>query len=307
MSRIIVIGDIMLDSYIIGNVNRISPEAPVPIVNVFDTTFNLGGAANVALNASKLGAKVMLIGYLGNDSAADTIRTLIEANSIELLTVITKGQTILKTRVTASKQQIARIDYESAKEVYEEGKTALLEIIKKNIRIGDIVVFSDYAKGVFADNLTEDVIVFANQSGVKVLVDPKGHNWKKYTNAYIVTPNLKELSDVVGQNVDNLGNVIEVFGQKIRSQYQIENLVVTRSEKGMTLINKHNVLHLNAEVHDVYDVSGAGDTVIATIAFLLLRNCTLEKALYISNKAAGIVVTKFGTVPITYSEIQKYL
>ncbi len=304
---ILIVGDIILDKYYYGKVNRISPEAPIPIVRVTGSKFSPGGAANVAKNVTHLKAKAYLVGITGKDENRNILSDLLIESNVKFFLTETSRPTITKMRVIGEHQQIVRLDFEEIL----ENESEIIDQIKKNIKNiidkVDAVVISDYGKGLCTAELCQFIFKTANQKNIPVIVDPKGNNWGKYNGASIITPNLKELGEVVGKNLKNDDQEIAINGLGILNNYRIDNLLVTRSEKGMTLVNKKQISHLSTEAKEVYDVSGAGDTVVATLAMGLAGGMPLKDAIELSNKAAGIVVSKFGTEPIEYEELKDAL
>lgn len=306
--RVLVIGDVMLDTYHIGEVKRISPEAPVPIVRINRTYSVLGGAANVARNLLGLGCSPYVISLLGNDNNGKTMQEMFTDLNIRNKMFTTKHPTITKTRVIGNSQQVVRLDFETEnKYLSEETEQELLNAVQETLPEVDIVVISDYGKGVCNDVICQQVISASRQQGKKVVIDPKGTNWEKYRSATIITPNLKELSDVSGVEVKNENEAIHNVADNILKEYDLTSLLVTRSEKGMSYIAPDACQDIPTEAREVYDVSGAGDTVVATLAAALAANLSITDAIYLANKAAGIVVGKMGTSPILFKELQAKL
>lgn len=297
-ARILVIGDIMLDRYWFGHVDRISPEAPVPVVRVARKEDRLGGAANVARNAAALGAQVSLLGVVGNDEPGDEVRRLVvqEGIACEILTDHTVPTT-LKMRVLGRQQQLLRVDFEE-----RPGNGPVNGIAERAQALmgqHDIIVLSDYSKGTLAD--VERLIALARDAGVPVLVDPKGERYERYRGASMLTPNRAEMRDAVGQwdsEDDLLGRA-----QTLRTQLQLDALLVTRSEEGMSLFTEHGTERVDAFAHEVFDVSGAGDTVLATLAVARASGLEWKDAMYWANRAGGIVVGKLGTSVVTPKEL----
>jgi D-beta-D-heptose 7-phosphate kinase/D-beta-D-heptose 1-phosphate adenosyltransferase len=299
-ARIIVIGDVMLDRYWSGQALRISPEAPVPVVKVKSVEDRIGGAGNVALNIAKLGGKVTLLGVVGDDAESKILRDLLEAEGVVCDFVVEKSlRSICKLRVMAQHQQLIRLDFEDTPIKFDQDalKTALIRHFPQN----DVVVFSDYGKGTLAD--VSAYIIAARQVGVKVLVDPKGVDYQRYAQADLITPNLAELQAVVGV-CENDQQLIEK-GRALLVQYQIPTLLLTRGEAGMTLIEHDQVHSLPAQAKDVFDVTGAGDTVIAVMALGVSLNMPLVEAMYLANLAGGIVVGKLGTSTVSLQELAR--
>jgi len=299
-ARIIVIGDVMLDRYWSGQALRISPEAPVPVVKVKAVEDRIGGAGNVALNIAKLGGKVTLLGVVGDDAESKILRELLEAEGVVCDFVVEKSlRSICKLRVMAQHQQLLRLDFEDTPIKFDQDvlKTALIRHFPEN----DVVVFSDYGKGTLADVST--YIIAAKQAGIKVLVDPKGVDYQRYAQADLITPNLAELQAVVGA-CENDQQLIEK-GRTLLAQYQIPTLLLTRGEAGMTLIENDQVHSLPAQAKDVFDVTGAGDTVIAVMALGVSLDMPLVESMYLANLAGGIVVGKLGTSTVSMQELTR--
>jgi len=296
--RILVIGDIMLDRYWFGLVDRISPEAPVPVVHVARREDRLGGAANVARNARALGAQVSLFGLTGQDEGGREITSLLKGEGIYNGSVAdAHAPIILKMRVLGGQQQLLRIDFEeqysvSARQtLYEHAMAAMAE--------HDIVVLSDYSKGVLAD--VETLIQQGNALGVPVLVDPKGHRYERYRGASMMTPNRLELRDAVGPWESEAE--LQQKAQALRQSLQLQALLLTRSEDGMSLFTEEATHHVAADAHEVFDVSGAGDTVLATLATCLAAGLSYEQAMAWANRAGGVVVGKLGTSVVCPQEL----
>ena len=297
-SRILVVGDIMLDRYWFGEVSRISPEAPVPIVRIQKREERLGGAANVARNAATLGATVALLGVVGQDEAGDAIeKQLGELDVGCFLNRDPAMSTIIKLRVIGRQQQLLRIDFEEPPtDVVLRDKLTQFNSLLANYAI---VVLSDYAKGSLVN--VADMIATAARLGKKILVDPKGDDFARYAGASLLTPNKSEFKLVVGSWRDE--DELHGKAQKLRRSLRLEALLLTRSEEGMTLFMEDQVMHFPAMAREVFDVSGAGDTVIATIAVMLGAGHTLPEAVRLANKAGGLVVGKFGTATLTAEEL----
>ncbi|MGL1935553.1 MAG: bifunctional D-glycero-beta-D-manno-heptose-7-phosphate kinase/D-glycero-beta-D-manno-heptose 1-phosphate adenylyltransferase HldE [Fibrobacterales bacterium] len=305
-TTVLIIGDIMLDRYYIGNVDRISPEAPVPVIRVTQTRTALGGAANVANNISHLGARATLIGFCGHDSDYHEVKVLSEKQDINLHITTSSNPTITKSRVIGEHQQITRLDFESSSPYSANEITQLEEAYIAALPQSDIVIISDYGKGVCTPELCQTIINQARKAGKKVIVDPKGQNWQKYQYASFITPNFKEFREHLAIDIDNADSAIEQSAPNILKRLHLENLLVTRSQKGMTLItNNDEFFHRHTEARDVFDVSGAGDTVVATLATGIASGMTSNQAISVANSAAGIVVGKMGTAPIEIRELKR--
>jgi len=299
-ARIIVIGDVMLDRYWSGQALRISPEAPVPVVKVKAIEDRIGGAGNVALNIAKLGGKVTLLGVVGNDAESEILKQLLEAEGVDCDFVVEKSlRSICKLRVMAQHQQLIRLDFEDTPIKFN--RDALNKTLIKHLPGKDVVVFSDYGKGTLAD--VSAYIIAAKQAGVKVLVDPKGVDYARYAQADLITPNLAELQAVVGA-CENEQQLIEK-GTALLVRYQIPALLLTRGEAGMTLIQNDQVHSLPAQAKDVFDVTGAGDTVIAVMALGVSLGMPLAESMYLANLAGGIVVGKLGTSTVSLQELMR--
>ena len=297
-ARVLVVGDVMLDRYWFGDVSRISPEAPVPVVRVERTEERPGGAANVARNIAALGAHAALLSVVGQDDAGASLRRLAEAEGVQVsLHLDATLATTVKLRVIGRQQQLLRIDFETTPS--HEVLAAKFQAFKRSIDDCDVVILSDYGKG----GLThiEDMIRFAREHKKIVLVDPKGDDYARYRGATAVTPNRAELREVVGRWKDE--NDLTRRAQQLRADLGLEAILLTRSEEGMTLYHGDRVTHEPTHAREVYDVSGAGDTVIATLGAMLASGASMEEAMRIANHAAGIVVGKLGTAVVHPDEL----
>ena len=305
--NILIVGDIMLDKYYFGKVERISPEAPVPIVNIVSEESRLGGASNVANNISSLGGNAFLCGAIGHDLFGKEIERMGRQKNIRTSFIKTEQPTIAKARVIGGLQQIVRIDYEQKLRLNERGYQQLKELISKLIKEVHLLVISDYGKGFISQEICSFLIQTAQEHHIHVIVDPKGQEWEKYAGADLITPNVKELGEITGKTINNDDREIEIAGKTILDRYGLSALLVTRSEKGMSLINRQETIHIPTYSQEVFDVSGAGDTVVATLALALSAGKDIKEAMYIANVAAGIVVTKLGTATVTQEELNKHL
>ena len=296
--RVLVVGDVMLDRYWHGEVSRISPEAPVPVVHIRREESRLGGAANVALNIKTLGARVTLLSMVGQDEAVHNLRSLLTKHDIEVeLGEDPNMETIVKLRVIGRSQQILRIDFE--KEPDHEVLATMLERFKTLVNEHDAVLFSDYGKGGLAH--IPRMIQIARTAGKPVLIDPKGSEWERYSGASVITPNRAELAQVVGSWSGD--EQLHEKAQALRQKLGLEALLVTRSEEGMTMFEASRVTSVPAQTREVSDVTGAGDTVIATLALMIACGLDLPQAMTLANRAAGLVVAKFGTASLSYDEL----
>jgi D-beta-D-heptose 7-phosphate kinase/D-beta-D-heptose 1-phosphate adenosyltransferase len=299
-ARIIVIGDVMLDRYWSGQAARISPEAPVPVVRVKTIEDRVGGAGNVALNIAKLGGKVTLLGVVGDDAEGETIKRLLEAEGVICDFVVEQDiRSICKLRVMAQHQQLIRIDFEEA--VLKFNSNDLLARLVNSLPEHETVVFSDYGKGTLVD--VSAYISEAKKAGLTVLVDPKGVDYHRYAQADLITPNLSELRAVIGA-YENEADLLEK-GRMLLKQHKIPTLLLTRGEAGMTLIQDAHAYSLPAQAKDVFDVTGAGDTVIAVMALSVTLAMELNDAMYLANLAGGIVVGKLGTSTVSIQELTR--
>ena len=305
--RIIVVGDVMLDRYLFGQVARISPEAPVPVHRIEKTERRLGGAANVAANLRGLGCFVRLISVVGDDGAADEFREVLRANDIDDSGILTDAalQTTTKTRVIGVQQQMLRIDQERIQDISERTVSRICEQIAREIAKGcAALVISDYGKGICTESLCQKVIQISRDAKVPILVDPKQADWSRYRNATLVTPNLKELSEAYGTTIANHEREVKTAAIALMQKSGVQQVAVTRSAKGILWVDNesHSFQH-PALAREVYDVSGAGDTVVAVLAAAIGAQLPRRFALHLANCAAGVVVGKVGTYAISQSEL----
>jgi rfaE bifunctional protein kinase chain/domain len=297
-ARVLVVGDVMLDRYWFGEVERISPEAPVPVVKIARSEERPGGAANVARNVSALGSEATLLSVVGNDEAGAALEKLLSGERVRASLLRDPAlPTTVKLRVIGRQQQLLRIDFETAPS--HEVLAAKLADYERLVRDADVVILSDYGKG----GLTHisAMIDRARAAGTTVLVDPKGDDYARYRNATVLTPNRAELREVVGRWKDE--HDLAARAQKLRADLALEALLVTRSEEGMTLFTAQGVQTIPAQAREVFDVSGAGDTVIATLGVMLAAGAPLPDAVRIANEAAGVVVGKLGTAVVHPQEL----
>ncbi len=297
-SRLLVAGDVMLDRYWFGDVERISPEAPVPVVKVARNEERPGGAANVARNAAALGCATTLLSVIGHDEAGDALERLLAAEHVT--TSLHRDATLattVKLRVIGRQQQLLRIDFETPPS--HEVLASKLKDYASLVRDASAVVLSDYGKGGLAH--IGDMIALARAAGKPVLVDPKGDDWARYRGATILTPNRGELREVVGRWRDDAD--FEARARALIGELDLTALLVTRSEEGMSLFTAADALHIPAQAREVYDVTGAGDTVIATLAVLTAAGAPIADAVRIANVAAGVVVGKLGTAVVLPAEL----
>jgi rfaE bifunctional protein kinase chain/domain len=296
--RMLVVGDVMLDRYWFGEVERISPEAPVPVVRIARSEERPGGAANVARNAAALGAQVTLLSVTGADEAGAALERLLAADHVR--TLFHRDPTVattVKLRVIGRQQQLLRVDFETAPS--HEVLAGKLADYERQVAESDVIVLSDYGKGGLAH--IAKMIERANEQGKPVLVDPKGDDWTRYRGATLVTPNQSEFREVAGRWRDEAD--LAARAQALRAELALPALLVTRSEEGMTLFTDAGPRHFPAAAREVFDVSGAGDTVIATLGVLLGAGAELPVAVQVANQAAGVVVGKLGTAIVTPDEL----
>lgn len=300
-SRVLIVGDVMLDRYWHGGTHRISPEAPVPVVKVEQLEDRPGGAANVALNAAALGSAAVVIGLTGADEQAESLQLRLEsAGILALFQKEASVPTITKLRVISRHQQLMRLDFEESFEGLD--LSPLVKLFEEQLSLAGTVVLSDYGKGALRD--PQALIQLARQRGVPVLVDPKGRDFTKYRGATLITPNLAEFEAVVGA-CRNERELVEK-GQQLLRDLELDALLVTRSEHGMTLLRAGQTeLHLPARAREVFDVTGAGDTVISVLAASLAAGSPIEQAVALANMAAGIVVGKLGTATVSGPELRR--
>ena len=297
-TQVLVVGDVMLDRYWYGAVDRISPEAPVPVVRVTREEERLGGCGNVAFNVVSLGAKASLLSVVGDDDNGQRLRRLLDASGIQThLGSDPQLQTTVKLRIIGRQQQLLRADFESEprSEVLASQTRQFHTLLPQH----QAVLFSDYGKG----GLTHiaDMIAAARAAKLPVLVDPKGSDYSRYKQATVITPNRAELQQVVGRWHDE-AHLLQM-AQALRQDLKLDALLLTRSEEGMSLFDAQGVLHVPAVTREVFDVTGAGDTVIATLASFMGAGLSMREALPWANKAGGIVVGKFGTASVTFQEL----
>ena len=302
--KILVIGDIVLDRYIWGRVNRISPEAPVPIVEVTDEDFLLGGSANVAHNIVSLGGNATVLGIVGRDRAGDALKRLLGEKGIDSCMFDDQRPTIVKTRVKAHNQQIVRFDREDKKKVSGKTFDALIGSVRRAVRDHDAIIISDYKKGVVSSELVAEVVKAARPKKKFIAVDPKTGHFHCYKNVSLITPNLMEASHGSGIEIKDEKSLVKA-GRILLRKLPCKAVLITRGEEGMSLFDKNTVTHIPTVARHVYDVTGAGDTVIATFTLAYASGASLKDAAIISNHAAGIVVGEVGTAVTTPAKISR--
>jgi len=299
--NVLVVGDIMLDRYWWGSVKRISPEAPVPVVNLHSSTFAPGGAANVAANIAGLGATAHLVGTIGEDHDAETVARLLGELGVSPAHIVRSEArpTIVKTRIIAHSQQVVRVDQETTHEMSAHDDSMVWAQITALLPNVDIVVISDYAKGLLSDHLISRLIEASAARNVMVLVDPKGKDYGRYRGAALLTPNRREAAEACNLD-EETPNLINVAGNRLLDELGLKMALITQSEEGMTLFQKgQDRIHLTAAAKETYDVTGAGDTVIACLGVALGAGMSFVEAARLANLSAGLVVEQVGTTAIT--------
>lgn len=307
--NILVIGDIMLDRYYFGTSKRISPEAPVPILKKKEEKIVLGGAANVAVNIAKAGQKVTVLSVIGEDIQGNNLIYLLQKNNIDTSLIIKDKNrcTSVKTRFIGQNNiQMFRFDEEMTEPIQQESSNKILNMLEKCISNYDIVVISDYNKGLLTVENTKKMIEIANKNNVRTLIDVKEPKYEKYKNAYIIKPNLEELNQITGMRVDSEEQILEA-ARTLLKEANCNYVLVTRGKDGMMLVSKEDFKNIQCMSREVYDVTGAGDTVISYLATCIANEITLLDAIQISNYAAGVGVSKMGTYAVSINEIQAYI
>ena len=308
-ARVLVVGDVMLDRYYFAEVNRISPEGPVPVALVKECKNTLGGAANVAHNLARLGCKVSLVGISGDDENRGILDKKFAALGINETGLLkTSRPTTTKVRVVGGHQQMIRLDFEDTATPSRGQEKQLIGAIQRSIAMGvDAVILSDYAKGVCSPALCRALIGACRTAGIPLVVDPKGSQWQKYQGAFMVTPNVKELAEACRKPVSNDNLSIEVLGKAMRQRFDFGVLMATRSEKGLSVLGDGPIVHIPTYAREVFDVSGAGDTVVAVMGAALAAGIEVIAAAHLANLAAGFVVGKIGTYAISAEELDSVL
>ena len=307
--RVLVVGDLMIDEYLWGNVDRISPEAPVQVVSINEEDYTLGGAGNVVNNLVSLGAKVSVCGVIGTGDNGKLLMDKLDELGVDRKGVLQESDrpTIKKTRIIAANQHVLRIDRESKKQISEQNVRLLIAYVEKKIPDVDVVLVSDYGKGLVTKTLLSKLVEFAKKEKKIVIADPKGLDFSKYSGVSIITPNKKEASQVSGIEILDEAGLFKA-GEKILKQVQIDNLLITCGKDGMVLFGKNKSPYtIPSEAKQVYDVSGAGDTVLAVLGLTVAAGASFEKGAVIANTAAGIVVGKIGTATVSIKELESAL
>jgi D-beta-D-heptose 7-phosphate kinase/D-beta-D-heptose 1-phosphate adenosyltransferase len=302
--KIAVFGDIILDHYLFGTTERISPEAPVPVFEVKNETYVLGGAGNVANNLANFGADVSLFSVVGNDENSEIV-----INMLKQLSIISSGvvkdrsrKTTIKSRIVSKSQQIIRFDKEDKHLISEQVESLILEEFKRKIHHFDIVLISDYAKGLISPTLSQNIINISNMYKLKVLIDPKGTDYSKYKNAYLIKPNRQEAIISLNEDLE-----IDEIGKKLIKSYNFENVIITLSENGMKLFkNSDEIQKFPTKAKDIFDVTGAGDTVLSALGFGIASGISLEASVNFANSSTAVVIGKIGTSTVSFDEILEY-
>ncbi|MEA3352738.1 MAG: D-glycero-beta-D-manno-heptose-7-phosphate kinase [Campylobacterota bacterium] len=305
--KILVIGDLMIDHYLWGKTERISPEAPVQIIDVQKETNLLGGAGNLVNNLVSLGSDVTVISVVGDDDNSNEMIKMFESiDVVHFLICDENRKTTKKSRIIASAQQIVRYDHETKEDISPEAEAIIIKKLTEFVHEFDIVLISDYGKGVITDTLMGKVLFLANGSDIKVLVDPKGDNYTKYLGAYLLTPNKKEASIATGIDIKDDNSLKEAL-KKLHNTASLQVPMITLSEDGIAIINKNNeVVKKPTVAREVFDVTGAGDTVLASLGYCIAQDMDIEEAIEFANLAAGVVVGKIGSATATIEEIEEY-
>ena len=304
--NLLVIGDLMIDQYFWGESKRISPEAPVQIINIDTESMVLGGAGNVINNLRAMGANVDVLSVIGNDKNAAILKDLLKAINVKTDYLVKEDNRITskKSRVIASQQQVVRYDRESLEEISKPSQKTVLATFNKIINNYDVILISDYGKGVLSNELTELIIKYASQNNKRVLIDPKGYDYSKYKGAFLLTPNIKEASAATNIKIVDDESLLKAITQ-LKSNYQLEVSIVTLSEKGIAIYDKDFRRYPTAS-KEVFDVTGAGDTVLASLGFSIACDLSIDQAVKFANLAAGVVVGKIGSATASLNEIIEY-
>ena len=304
--KILIIGDIMLDKYIWGDVSRISPEAPVQVVNVLKETYEAGGASNVANNVAALEGKAFMVGIAGNDEAKGILLDELKKKGIDTEGIFLDKDkpTTQKVRIIGKSQQLLRVDYEKKERAHKNIESSMIKFLEKNIQNANAVVISDYAKGVITPDICNKIIETSKLNNKPIIVDPKPKHMGLYSNVTLITPNNTEASEMTNVE-DETDDAVAEMGNKLL-KYLNANVLITRGEKGMSLFEKDgNITSIPTNAKEVYSLIGAGDTVVATIALAIASGADLKDAAFLANLAAGIKVGKIGTASVSIEEIKK--
>lgn len=305
--NILVIGDLILDEYIWGICERISPEAPVPVISVNKISHILGGAGNVIKNLIALDVNVKIMGVIGNDAAGKIMKDLFQEVNVDTNNLIVEEDrfTTQKTRVLALKQQIVRYDSESIHDISIETKTKLIDSLLGCINDVDLILLSDYNKGLLTEDLLQEIISLANKFKVKTIVDPKGRDYSRYKGAYLLKPNRKEAEIAADKRINNEATLLSV-GMQLREQLNLNYVVITLSEDGMAIFGD-KYIKIPTKAQEIFDVTGAGDTVLACLGYCIAKGYSIQEACEFANHAAAIVVSKIGSATATLNEINNHI
>ena len=307
--KILVVGDVMLDKYYYGEVKRISPEAPVPITHVTEEKEALGGAANVANNLALLGCQTAICGFVGNDYHCQSLMEKFIAGGIDIRGLVpTDSPTTTKIRVIGGHQQMLRLDFEDTDPVEGHYADRMKNYVQQKLNESlDCVVISDYGKGACTEDTCQTIIKACHDHGVPVVVDPKGSNWAKYSRADYITPNVKEINEVLLDPIKNEDQAVERASRYVMRKFKLKNVIATRSAKGISLVQDEEITHIPTRAQEVFDVSGAGDTVIAVFSMALAGGLKPVDGAYLANLAASVVVAKLGTYAVRKDELLKVM
>lgn len=300
-----VVGDVMLDRFVWGKVSRISPEAPVPVVTIEREDYHLGGAANVARNIASLGGSPLLLGIVGEDEAGESLRRALTERGLSADSVLSdvSRRTTVKTRIIAHSQQVVRADWESTEDIAGDVESKCISLLEEVVRRSKALVLSDYSKGSLTPKVIERAIAAAKKRGIAILVDPKVHRYRLYRGVTLVTPNLSEAERFTGIDVRSESD-LEGAARRILDELECDAVLITRGEQGMSLFERARpAFHIETSAREVFDVTGAGDTVIATAALALASGEGMMNAAALANRAAGIVVGKLGTATVLPEEL----
>lgn len=305
--KVLVVGDVMLDKYYYGEVARISPEAPVPINHIINTKQTLGGAANVAHNLALLGCQTSIAGFIGDDHHGQTLVDKLLDLDIDYFNLVhTSRPTTTKIRIIGGHQQMLRLDFEDNSPFSSNDSNKLIQNVQDQIndsRSVNAVIISDYGKGACSQEVCHRIIKLCRKNNILVVVDPKGNQWQKYSGANFITPNLKELNDVLENPIRNDDNDVALASRLVTQKFNIDNIIVTRSDRGLTIVDGKNISHIKAKAQEVFDVSGAGDTVIAVFTLALAGGIDSYLSAYLANLAAAVVVAHVGTYAVSQDEL----
>ena len=304
--KLLVVGDLIIDKYLWGEFTRISPEAPVQVIDVASESEVLGGAGNVLNNLKSLGAEIGILSVIGDCEISKSLKSLLASAKVNETHLITQSDRVSskKTRIIASHQQVVRYDIETTENINKESELQLLKTFKLIINGYDLVILSDYGKGVLTEKVTKEIIKESANHEIKVIADPKGSNYSKYFGAYLLTPNKKEASIATGIKIQDKASLLNAL-KKLKSECGLSSSLITLSDEGIAFLDKNLKIHPTV-AREVFDVTGAGDTVIASLGYAIAANLCLNEAVQFANLAAGVVVGKVGSATVTFDEIIEY-